>query len=466
MPRPDPSDRRRGASSLRAPCSPSGYWPGSPPARRPTIARTWSSPTSRGRPIGRGSPRGTPSAPARPGGPCPARWRSTGFLGRGLVNSFHGGDDSTGTLTSPPFRVDRPFLNFLIGGGKYPGETCLDLLVDGTVVRTATGPNDRPGGSRAARLVELGRGRPGRQGGRPPGRRPPEGGLGPHQRRSGRPVGPQEGGRPGLPGIDRPGPLPPPARRRRRPRSGGSGSRSRGRRSTSSTSSWPTARAADFRVVRSTLGSLQLGKTLKIEATLPVESKALDGITQAGEVPDAGGLYREARPAAVPFHVAAGLAERPQRPGLARRRVSPVLPAQPLRLGLGQHALGPRRQPRPRPLDRAADRPVPEGVRRLGVLRERRGRPAEHVGVRPGGVVADGRGLHQHGAGRVHHLQPRPGPDLDRVRGQPGREAPGPRPEAPLARADPPVGHGRLRRGGGQAVDRLPLVARPEVVDV
>jgi fructan beta-fructosidase len=71
----------------------------------------------------------------------------SGFLGKGLVNSFNGGDDSTGTLTSPEFKVERRFLNFLIGGGKYPGETCINLLIDGNVVRTATGPNDRPGGA-------------------------------------------------------------------------------------------------------------------------------------------------------------------------------------------------------------------------------------------------------------------------------------------------------------------------------
>jgi fructan beta-fructosidase len=71
----------------------------------------------------------------------------TGFLGKGLANSYHGGDDSTGSLTSPEFKIQRPFINFLIGGGKYPGETCINLLLNGKVVRTATGPNDNPGGS-------------------------------------------------------------------------------------------------------------------------------------------------------------------------------------------------------------------------------------------------------------------------------------------------------------------------------
>jgi fructan beta-fructosidase len=85
------------------------------------------------------------SQPAR--GTLPGQMPVGGFLGKGLVNSFNGGDDSKGKLTSPPFMVERKHINFLIGGGKYPGQTCINLLVDGKVVRTATGPNDRPGGS-------------------------------------------------------------------------------------------------------------------------------------------------------------------------------------------------------------------------------------------------------------------------------------------------------------------------------
>ncbi|MBN9517649.1 DUF4980 domain-containing protein, partial [bacterium] len=83
--------------------------------------------------------------PAR--GTLPNQMPVTGFRGKGLVNSFRGGDAATGTLTSPPFTVERPYLNFLIGGGKHEGKTCLNLLLDGKVVRTATGPNDEPGGS-------------------------------------------------------------------------------------------------------------------------------------------------------------------------------------------------------------------------------------------------------------------------------------------------------------------------------
>ena len=85
------------------------------------------------------------SGPAH--GTLPNQMQVDGFLGRGLVNSFVGGDASTGTLVSTSFRLERRYLRFLIGGGKQPGKTCMNLLVDGEVARTATGPNDQPGGS-------------------------------------------------------------------------------------------------------------------------------------------------------------------------------------------------------------------------------------------------------------------------------------------------------------------------------
>ena len=80
-------------------------------------------------------------------GELPGQMPVTGYLGRGFVNSFHGSDAATGTLTSPEFRIARKYINFLIGGGHHPGETCIDLLIGGKVVRTATGPNDKPGGT-------------------------------------------------------------------------------------------------------------------------------------------------------------------------------------------------------------------------------------------------------------------------------------------------------------------------------
>ncbi len=71
----------------------------------------------------------------------------SGFKGKGLVNSFNGGDASTGKLTSPKIKIERDFINFLIGGGGHEGKTCINLLVEGKVVRTAAGPNTESGGS-------------------------------------------------------------------------------------------------------------------------------------------------------------------------------------------------------------------------------------------------------------------------------------------------------------------------------
>lgn len=88
-------------------------------------------------------------------GPGPARgtldgqMNVSGFEGKALVNTYYKGDETTGMLTSPPFKIQRKYINFLIGGGMHPGKACINLLLDGKVVRTATGPNDRPGGSEA-----------------------------------------------------------------------------------------------------------------------------------------------------------------------------------------------------------------------------------------------------------------------------------------------------------------------------
>lgn len=82
-------------------------------------------------------------------GTLPGQMAVSGFHGRGLVNTFFKGDNSTGTLTSPPLRIERKFIAFLIGGGMNAEKLALQLLVDGKVVRSATGPNDQPGGSEA-----------------------------------------------------------------------------------------------------------------------------------------------------------------------------------------------------------------------------------------------------------------------------------------------------------------------------
>ncbi|MCX5425013.1 GH32 C-terminal domain-containing protein [Streptomyces sp. NBC_00114] len=58
------------------------------------------------------------SAPAT--GPVDGQQTVTGFEGKAFANSFHGGDASTGTLTSPAFTVTSNYINFKVGGGNHP----------------------------------------------------------------------------------------------------------------------------------------------------------------------------------------------------------------------------------------------------------------------------------------------------------------------------------------------------------
>ena len=51
------------------------------------------------------------------------------------------GDSYTGTLTSAPFTITRNYVRVRIGGGSWPGEECLNVIVNGTVIGTATGAN-------------------------------------------------------------------------------------------------------------------------------------------------------------------------------------------------------------------------------------------------------------------------------------------------------------------------------------
>ncbi|TSA37032.1 MAG: glycoside hydrolase family 32 protein [Verrucomicrobiaceae bacterium] len=90
---------------------------------------------------------GTAFGPGPAQGALPRQMKVEGFKGRGLANSFGSGDNSTGTLTSPEFTIRRKFITFLIGGGGFEGKTCMNLIVDGNVVRTVTGPNIEHGGT-------------------------------------------------------------------------------------------------------------------------------------------------------------------------------------------------------------------------------------------------------------------------------------------------------------------------------
>lgn len=65
----------------------------------------------------------------------------SGYMGNGLVNSFVGGDNTTGKLVSQPFTVERNYIRFRIGGGSHPNAQ-IRLIVDGKVVRSSTGRNE------------------------------------------------------------------------------------------------------------------------------------------------------------------------------------------------------------------------------------------------------------------------------------------------------------------------------------
>ena len=84
---------------------------------------------------------GTAFGDRPPRGTLQSQQQVTGFLGIGLVNSFRDGDDTTGKMTSKPFKIERHFIRFLVGGGSSPG-TQIRLRVDGKTVRAASGKNE------------------------------------------------------------------------------------------------------------------------------------------------------------------------------------------------------------------------------------------------------------------------------------------------------------------------------------
>ena len=88
------------------------------------------------------------TAPAR--GTLPGQQKVEWFKGRGLVNSFLGGDGATGTLTSPPFKIERPFIALLrhrTGRGRTE-------LVGAAGCRCVAGQDSHPAGRQAAWGIE------------------------------------------------------------------------------------------------------------------------------------------------------------------------------------------------------------------------------------------------------------------------------------------------------------------------
>lgn len=71
----------------------------------------------------------------------PGQQPVSGQRGKAYFNSFFGGDDTTGTAKSRTFRLRHDYVHVLVGGGAFPGETCIQLLVEGKVVHQAAGDN-------------------------------------------------------------------------------------------------------------------------------------------------------------------------------------------------------------------------------------------------------------------------------------------------------------------------------------
>ncbi len=74
-------------------------------------------------------------------GTLPNQQAVSGFLGRGLVNTYLNGDDSVGRLISKPFVIERRFIRFLVGGGQH-ARTQIRLIVNGKTVRATSGKDN------------------------------------------------------------------------------------------------------------------------------------------------------------------------------------------------------------------------------------------------------------------------------------------------------------------------------------
>jgi hypothetical protein len=76
----------------------------------------------------------------------------TGSTGLRFATSMHGGEGSTGHVTSPPFTITGPRLTMSLGGGTDKSRLRVELWVDDKLVQTASVPE--PGGE-ALKLVTV-----------------------------------------------------------------------------------------------------------------------------------------------------------------------------------------------------------------------------------------------------------------------------------------------------------------------
>lgn len=74
---------------------------------------------------------------------CPSNAEGiSGKEGKRFINSAHNRISSKGRITSPEFTITKNCINFLVGGGSYPNNECVNLLVDGKVARTQSGTDN------------------------------------------------------------------------------------------------------------------------------------------------------------------------------------------------------------------------------------------------------------------------------------------------------------------------------------
>ena len=85
---------------------------------------------------------GTAFGTAPANGALPNQLPVSGYLGDAFANSYHNGDASIGTLTSPTFTISNNYINFKIGGGNHINETYIRLLINGNEVHKTTGNDD------------------------------------------------------------------------------------------------------------------------------------------------------------------------------------------------------------------------------------------------------------------------------------------------------------------------------------
>ena len=80
----------------------------------------------------------------------PSYQGNLGAEGKCVVNSHSSApgvdtgakDGAVGTLTSPAFKVERSYINVLVGGGSHKNTTCVRVLLDGKTITSVSGNNN------------------------------------------------------------------------------------------------------------------------------------------------------------------------------------------------------------------------------------------------------------------------------------------------------------------------------------